>query len=124
EVDGVPGRLVALGTHNRYRLIAEQQDWDVEFVATDVPAFGWKRVRLTRSDEHPETTDEGRYIAAGAVSVNSNDDGTFDVRFGDHAYHSVCALEDTGDRGDTYDYDPVLGGFVGGTAEVTRRTPP
>jgi mannosylglycerate hydrolase len=124
EVDVIPARLVAIDENNRYRLISEQSDWDVEFVAIDVPAFGWKRVRLTRSDEHPDTTDEGRYIAAGDVSVNANDDGTLDVRFGDKAYHGLGALEDTGDRGDTYDYDPVLGGFVGGTAEFTRRTHP
>src|SRR5439155_25426164 len=86
DVDGAPARMVAVESHARVRYLADQQDWDVEFVAADVPAFGWKRVRLSASDDNePEHTDEGRDVAAGDVAVHANDDGTLDVRFGDRA---------------------------------------
>src|SRR5439155_916716 len=81
----------------------EQQDWDVEFVVRDIPAFGWKRVRLTRSAEHAETIDDGREIAADDVSVSAAEDGSLNVRFGDRTYEGLGAFGDTGDRGDTYD---------------------
>jgi alpha-mannosidase len=103
------------------RYLPEQQDWDVEFVARDVPAFGWKRVRLAPSDDGPaDEVDVGREIAAGGTRVHAGDDGTLDVTIGGRSYHGMCALEDVGDRGDTYDFDPVPGAAMSGDVEVAR----
>lgn len=107
EVDGQPARLVPVGTNDRVRLIPDQEDWEVEFVARDVPAFGWKRVHLRPSDRVNDEEDDGREISAGSVAVTADDDGRLSVRFVDGEYHGLCGLEDTGDRGDTYDFDAV-----------------
>lgn len=105
--EGRPARLVPVGTNDRVRLIPDQEDWEVEFVCTDVPAFGWKRVHLRPSDRVEDDEDDGREISAGNVTVRAGDDGRLSVRFADREYTGLCDLEDTGDRGDTYDFDPV-----------------
>jgi mannosylglycerate hydrolase len=122
EVDGKPARLVAVDTHDRVRIINEQNDYDVEFVADDVPPFGYKTFRLTQSEHHPDTTDDGRTISAGDVSVVANDDGTIDVTLGATTYRGLLALESVGDRGDSYDFDPVAGDWKEGDVEVSRTT--
>lgn len=124
EVDGRPARLVAVDTNDRVRFIPDQNDYDVEFVAAGVPAFGWKRMRLRKSAEHADVEDDGRTIEAGAVSVEAADDGTLTVRFGDRVLPGLCALENTGDRGDTYDFDPVEGDWKVGNVEITRSSHP
>lgn len=124
-VDGRGARLVPSDEGKRVRFIEAQRDWAVEFVATDVPAFGWKRFRLERTeDELPDEVDDGRDIAAGEVSVHANDDGTFDVGLGDLALTGLGALENTGDRGDSYDYDPVPGDWKVGAVTIERRRHP
>src|SRR5262249_30553707 len=69
--------------------------------------FGWRRVHLAPSDAHPDEVDDGREIAAGDVHVRVADDGTFTARLGDVEYAGLAGLEDQGDRGDSYDFDPV-----------------
>jgi hypothetical protein len=123
-VNGNPARLVPVHTHDRVRLIEGQNDWDVEFVASDLPAFGYKSFTLRPSEEHTETIDEGRTIAAGDVSVVAHDDGTLDVSFGDRTYTGILGLEDVGDRGDTYDFDPVPGDWKVGDVQIARTKHP
>ena len=55
----------------------------------------------------PDEQDGGREITAGSVSVHADDDGTLGVRIGDRELAGLAAIEDVGDRGDTYDFDPV-----------------
>jgi alpha-mannosidase len=93
---------------------------DVEFVARDVPAFGWRRVRLEQSPPVEDRVDDGREIAAGSVGVSAQDDGTLTVRFGDRSYSGLGALQDAGDRGDTYDAD-ILGDDALVREQVTVR---
>lgn len=106
-IDGAPARLVPVQTHDRVRIINEQNDYDVEFVASDVPAFGYKRFSLAPSDEHSDVDDHERTTSNGDVSVTAEDDGTLTVHFGGRELRGIGALEDIGDRGDTYDFDPV-----------------
>ncbi len=82
----------------------------LEFVARDVPPMGWSKVRV-RTTGVPATdlTDEGASIATAEVEVSVAADGTFDVGFGGKRFTGLCAVEDCGDRGDTYDFDPVPG---------------
>jgi alpha-mannosidase/mannosylglycerate hydrolase len=80
---------------------------DVELVVADIPPFGWRRVQLASGPATPELVDDGRDVSAGSVQVHAADDGTFTVRFGDRTYAGLGALEDDGDRGDTYDFDPI-----------------
>jgi mannosylglycerate hydrolase len=121
-IDGRPVRLVPNDEGRRVRFIEAQRDWAAEFVAADLPAFGWKRFRLERVDEESwDEEDAGREISAGGVSVTAYDDGTFDARFGDRALAGLGALESTGDRGDTYDYDGVPGTWMIGDVAVSRR---
>ncbi|HEY8514039.1 MAG TPA: glycosyl hydrolase-related protein [Candidatus Binatia bacterium] len=109
-VDGEPARVVADDDPGRVRLVPERAPLSVEFVVRDVPALGWKRVRLAPApDAAEEQVDDGREIAQGDLAVRVADDGTLDVRFGATTFTGLCAVEDTGDRGDTYDFDPVAG---------------
>ncbi len=109
-VDGRPARLVPDTGTRRMRLLPDRPPQSVEFVVENVPAFGWRRVRLSLSENHPEREDDGREIALGTRAVSAAEDGTFTVRFGPRTYGGLCALEDVGDRGDTYDFDPVENG--------------
>ena len=108
--DGSPIRLVREEGSPRLRLETELPPLLVEMVVEDVPAFGWKRVRLERSDPHPDQEDTGTEIEVGGIGVSVAADGTLDVRFGDRVHRGLFALEDLGDRGDTYDFDPVVHG--------------
>jgi mannosylglycerate hydrolase len=121
-VDGEPARLIADPTTGRQRLVPELLPQSIEFVARDLPAFGWRRVTVAPSAAHAEDEDDGREIACGDVWLRAADDGTFDLRTSAGVYTGLCAVEDLGDRGDTYDFDPVLGGSVAlERVEVRRR---
>ena len=105
-LDGQPVRVVAAEA-TRTRWLPGEQPFDVELVAADVPAFGCRRYRLTPSDPVADVVDDGRVIEAGDVRVAVDDDGTLRVRFGEREYRGLVAIEDSGDRGDSYDFDPV-----------------
>lgn len=130
-VDGRPARVVPTTDTGRMRVLDVWPELDVEFVAHDVPAFGWRRYRLVASPrgaggDVDDTVDSGRTIAAGGVAVRADDDGTFTVTIGDRTFSGLAALEDAGDRGDTYDFDPVAddaGGRVTGVRCTRERHP-
>ncbi|MGH7895062.1 MAG: glycosyl hydrolase-related protein [Candidatus Binatia bacterium] len=106
-IDGRAVRVVPAHDPSRVRWFPGQEPFDVEFVATDVPAFGCRRVHLTPTTPAPDRVDDGHEIGADGVRVIAAGDGTLDVRLGDREYRGLFALEDRGDRGDTYDFDPV-----------------
>lgn len=106
-VDGVPARLVREPDSPRLRLETDKGPLCVETIVRDVPPFGWRRVRLQRSEAHPDVEDDGHEIVQDGLSVAAAPDGTLDVTFGDRIFRGLCGLEDIGDRGDTYDFDPV-----------------
>src|SRR5262249_12255390 len=107
EVDGRPARVVRSNDPARPRWLPDQEPLDLELVVADVPAFGCRRLRLTTAQPAAHQIDEGREIDAPGVHVHVADDGTFDVRLGDAEYHGLLAVEDRGDRGDSYDFDAV-----------------
>jgi mannosylglycerate hydrolase len=107
--DGRPAHLIADPDAPRMRLVPDQPARSIEIVAEDVPAFGWRRIRLQPSDPHPQGEDEGRDISLGDMSVAAAEDGTLTVRIGSSAWSGLCSVEDIGDRGDAYDFDPVPG---------------
>ena len=109
RLDDQPARLVEYTGTARPRLAPDQPIYDLEFVARDVPGFGWRRYRLEPSEPSPELEDDGREIAADDIRVAAADDGTLEVQLGAHRFSGLTALEDVGDRGDTYDFDPVEG---------------
>ncbi|HEY7439590.1 MAG TPA: glycosyl hydrolase-related protein [Acidimicrobiia bacterium] len=105
--DGAPARVIISDDPGRVRLLDAWPPVDVELVVADIPAYGYKRVHLAPSEEHSDVVDDGRKIVAGEVSVAAADDGTLTVRLGGTTFTGLCGLEDVGDRGDTYDFDPV-----------------
>jgi len=105
----------------RLRWLPGQTPFDVELVAHDVPAFGVRRIRLEPAEAVPDLVDEGCDIAADDVAVVVRDDGTLDVRLGAAAFDGCFAIEDDGDRGDSYDCDPVAGAVELAHVEWTRR---
>lgn len=111
-VDGRPVRLLADDTPDRLRLAPETLPQSIEFVAENVPPFSWRRFSLTPSEAHADQMDDERQITCGDLLVRADDDGTFAVRTRGRAYAGLCSIEDVGDRGDTYDFDPVVGGGV------------
>jgi hypothetical protein len=110
--DGRPARLLLAQETDRLRLFPERPALSVEVVVSDVPPFGWKRVRVRASEAHADDEDDGRELTLEELTVQAADDGTFQLRVGGRAYDGLCGLEDVGDRGDTYDFDPVAGGTV------------
>jgi len=117
-VDGVPVRVLASDDETRPRWLPGQRPFDVELVVADVPAFGCRRLRLTPAAVVPDVVDDGREIAAGEVAVAARDDGTLDVTIGGRCWSGLAALEDRGDRGDTYDFDAVADDPGGRVLEV------
>lgn len=107
-IDGQPVRMVPSGDPERTRWLPIQAPLDVEFVAADVPAFGYRRYTLTQFAPSREAEDHGREIAAGDVQVVAAEDGTLDVTFGDTVYRGLLGVEDLGDAGDSYDFDAVF----------------
>jgi mannosylglycerate hydrolase len=120
-VGGRPARLVEVEAGRRLRLLPSQRDWDIEFVAEDVPPFGWRRLTLEAAQTALEEIDEGTDIVAGDISVAVEENGTLTVGFDDARFRGLCALEDVGDRGDTYDFDPVGEDWSTEKVEVERR---
>ncbi len=106
-VDGRAVRVVPSDDPERVRWLPGRAPLDVELVAGDVPAFGCRRLRLVPGAAAPDEVDGGREVSADDVGVVVRDDGTLDVSLGDRTHRGVCALEDRGDRGDTYDFDAV-----------------
>jgi hypothetical protein len=120
-VDGRPARVVVSDDPARVRFLPGQPALDVEFVATNVPAFGCHRYRLARGPAAPETIDDGHEISAAGVHVRVADDGTLAIRLGDREYSSLFGIEDRGDRGDSYDFDPVDAGADAETVAMSWR---
>ncbi|MHB8463297.1 MAG: glycoside hydrolase family 38 N-terminal domain-containing protein [Acidimicrobiales bacterium] len=120
-IDGAPARVVESEDDGRVRLTPEQKAWDVEWIANDVPAFGHKRYRLAPGPACPAQRDAGRHIERDGIAVDVADDGTLRVTVGDRQWSGLVAVEDHGDRGDSYDFDPVGGGVVApASIEVER----
>jgi mannosylglycerate hydrolase len=110
RADGVPARVVPGNPDGRFLIAAASEARDLEIVVGEVPAFGWRRVRLEGGAEvAPNAVDAGREIVCGEVAVSAAYDGTLSVRLGARTFPGLCALEDEGDRGDSYDADPVPG---------------
>jgi hypothetical protein len=120
-IDGQPVRIVPSSDPERTRWLPIHAPLDLEFVASDVPPFGYRRFTLTRTDRVEETVDEGRTIAAGDVQASVADDGTLDVDFAGRRFTGLLGLEDLGDGGDTYDFDPIPGDTGGRLASVDWR---
>jgi mannosylglycerate hydrolase len=124
-VNGEPARLIADAAPGRQRLMPDLLPRSIEFVARDIPAFGWRRFTVEPSAAHGEHEDDGREIACGDLWVCAADDGTFALRSSRGVYTGLCGIEDLGDRGDSYDFDPVPGGTVAlERVEIRRRVHP
>ncbi|MEO8602796.1 MAG: glycosyl hydrolase-related protein [bacterium] len=106
-VDGAPVRVIESDDPTRARWLPAQPALDLEMVIADVPAFGFRRVKLQRSYTVDDAVDGGREIGSGPVRAAMAADGTFDVTLGDKTYRRLLAVEDHGDRGDSYDFDAV-----------------
>jgi len=109
-VAGVPARVVAGSPDGRFLIAPKSEARDLELVIGEVPAFGWRRVRLETAPAAPDVVDAGREITCGELRMRAADDGTFELRLGARSFPGLCALEDEGDRGDSYDADPVPDG--------------
>lgn len=122
-IDGRPVRVVPSADASRPRWVPGVLPMDVEFVARDLPPMGCRRFRLAPAVAAPDEIDSGREIDNAVTAVHANDDGGLDVRIGDRRWRGLFALDDVGDRGDTYDFEPVSddAGARLLAVEVTRR---
>jgi mannosylglycerate hydrolase len=117
-VDGEPARLVPAET-GRMKFLPERGGFDLEFVARDIPAMGFRRAEVRRAPDDFDTLDvvenvspgeADASIGNGVIRVRVRDDGLFDVVLGDETFSGLGELESLGDRGDSYDYDEVREG--------------
>jgi hypothetical protein len=104
-----------------HALVARRSALDVEFVAADVPAFGYRRFTLSASRDRRKRMTMAARIAAGDLCVRVADNGSLDVDFGGRRFSGLFAVEDRGDGGDTYDFDAIPGDPGGVLASVTWR---
>lgn len=127
-VDGSPARFTPIDEPGGVVLLPDRRTYALEFVARDVPAFGWKRVRVRRAEIPSACAEQRSEVQPGSpeASIEADDirvalaaDGTFDVTLGGRTFSGLGALVSEGDRGDSYDFDPISGGDVCG-ASVTR----
>ena len=108
EANGRPVRVVHSDDTGRVRMVEDVPALDLELVVEDVPAFGWRRVHLAPTKSaHVDEVDDGRTISNDVLEVTAAPDGTLMLRSGDRRFAGLGAVEDGGDRGDTYDFDPV-----------------
>lgn len=107
EVDGEPARTIVSEDPNRVRWLDGQRAFDVEFVAKDIPAFGYRRFRLQTSEQVKDQIDSGVRIEVEDVHVEVEPAGTLTVVMGGQRWAGLFGVEDCGDRGDSYDFEPV-----------------
>jgi mannosylglycerate hydrolase len=129
ELTGAPVRVVEYSGNRRAGLAPAHPVYDLEFVAEQVPAMGWRRFVLRKAKACDDVLDRGTEIGNAGVTVQADADGTFAVRFGSgddvQRYAGIGGIEDLGDRGDTYDFDPVTGhGIRIVSTDITRRRHP
>jgi len=106
-IDGKPVRVVLSNDPNRVRWIPGQKPFDLEFVAERVPAFGYRRYRVEPGPQALDEADDGTSIGSGDVRAEVAADGSLAVLFGAQRFDGLLGVEDLGDRGDSYDFDPV-----------------
>jgi mannosylglycerate hydrolase len=119
-IDGRSARLVPSDDPTRVRFLPGAGGLDVEFVASDVPAFGCKRFRLEPGDAAPDEVDDGRTIEMGDIVVRANDNGTFDVTLSGREYRYLFGIEECVDVGDSYDADPESPRDLVARTSITR----
>ena len=106
-IGGAPARVIESDDEARVRWFPGQAAVDVEFIAADVPAFGCRRYRLTRASPVGDRIDDGREIATTDVRVAVEPGGTLTLETPEGRWTGLFGVEDVGDRGDSYDVDPV-----------------
>jgi alpha-mannosidase/mannosylglycerate hydrolase len=109
RADGAPARVVAGDPEGRFLIVPGAAARDLELVVGEVPALGWRRVRLERAPAAPDQVDDGREIACGETRVRVAPDGTLALELAGRSFAGLAGLEDEGDRGDSYDADPIPG---------------
>ncbi|MEE9413753.1 MAG: glycosyl hydrolase-related protein [Acidimicrobiales bacterium] len=107
SIADTPVRVIASQDSARVRWFPGQDVVDVQFVANDIPAFGYKRFRLTPSEPAPDIVDDGRELLVGDVAVTVAQDGTLTVATPNGHWSGLFGVQDIGDRGDSYDFEPV-----------------
>jgi hypothetical protein len=108
-IDGLPARVIVDENPQRPRAFPNVAPVTLELIAKDVPACGYRRFRIESGPPQSEEDDDGHEIRSDELGVIAAADGTFTFTCGDQAFAGLFAIEDSGDRGDTYDYDPVAG---------------
>jgi mannosylglycerate hydrolase len=108
-VDGVPARVIADADPSRVRVFPTVTPCTLQFIAADIPAFGYRRFRVASTPPADERHDSGTAITADDLTVTAAADGTLTLAAGESVYAGLFGVEDVGDRGDTYDFDPVAG---------------
>ena len=107
EANGKPIRVVRSDDAGRVRIVEDCPPLELEFVVEEVPAFGWQRIHLTPSRAHDDRVDDGPSISNGKLTLTVEDDGTFALSSASRTVRGIGGVEDLGDRGDTYDFDPL-----------------
>ncbi|MBW2713088.1 MAG: hypothetical protein JRC77_04990, partial [Deltaproteobacteria bacterium] len=101
--DGLPVRMLPARSDGRFFFGTFNSPMDIEFIARDVPAMGWRRIQLEPATPVEAVVDSATQIKVDEFEVQVEPAGTLSVRMGDQRFTGLFDVEDLGDRGDTYD---------------------
>lgn len=103
--DGASVRFVVGNSDGRFFFDEHQHAVDLEIPVTNIPAFGYKRLVLKATAHADETVDDGTRIGNQHLELELEPAGTVTLNCGGNRYRGLMAVEDLGDRGDSYDAD-------------------
>jgi mannosylglycerate hydrolase len=106
-VDGGPCRVADCADADADRFSPDQRLVELR-TEVELPAMGWTRVRVSRGESTTDVVDDDVHLVHhSGASVAVEPDGTVTYTVGSHAWRGLLAVVDEGDRGDTYDADPL-----------------
>ncbi|MFI7611762.1 glycosyl hydrolase-related protein [Nonomuraea terrae] len=114
--ESIPFESVTIGPEKAFEadldLLPDTRDalrHRVALLAQEVPPLGWAAYRIELGGDPvavPETS-PGRRAQAGPYTLEAGGDATVTVSGGGRVFAGLGLLEDVGDRGDAYTFDPV-----------------
>ncbi|MDR2007866.1 MAG: mannosylglycerate hydrolase [Alphaproteobacteria bacterium] len=97
-------------------------EYEVEFMAENIPAFGYKTYEIVASTESVSLKDSSaHHLENNFYKITLNKNGTINIldKNSGSMYENVLVIEDASDDGDSYDYSPIENDFIVGNENIS-----